>query len=141
MYRGCYQDMEVLSFVCGNCRGDNNLGNRRVIFEIDEEFEFDSEDDLFVLLRGILYYFVLNYFQLVLLDEFVYYRRINVSYVYRLGFMFWNDIFFLFITIIFIDYFDEVESFVNIYFGDVMYVYGLVKLLEFVIISIRNSIY
>lgn len=141
MHRGCHQDMEALSSVCGNCRGDNNPGNRRVILETDEEFELDSEDDPFALPRGTLYYSALNHFQLALSDELAHYRRTNVPHVHRPGSMFWNDIPFPFTTTTFIDYFDQVESFVNIYPGDVMYVHGLVKLPEPVTISIRNSIY
>ena len=131
MHRGCHQDMEALSSVCGKCRDDTNPGNRRVILETDEEFELDSEegeDDPFALPRGTLNYSALYHFQLALSDELADCRRTNIPHVHRPGSMFWKDIPSPFIMTTFKDYFVQVESFVNIYLGEVMYVHGLVKL-------------
>ena len=144
MHCGCHQDIEALSSVCGNCRDDTNPGNRRVILETDEEFELDSEedeDDPFALPRGTLNYSALYHFQLALSDELADYGRTNIPHVHRPGSMFWNDIPFPFTMTTFMDYFDQVESFVNIYPGEVMYVHGLVKLPVPVTTSVRNSIY
>lgn len=141
LHKSCYQDMVAFSASCGNCRRPNE--DRTMVLETDEELTAsDDENDPFVMHGGIEHYPHINHFQLLVSYEIDGYRRSGRPlFTHEPGSLYWNDLPFLFSPCPFYDYYNELESFVNVYPGETMFVHGLVKIPVPVTREVREIIY
>ena len=121
MHKSCHHQMVTRLRTCGNCRRENEAGQREIVLETDEEMDEESDEDPFSMGEGTIHTEVVRE-----LNEYRRDRRYLLTH--RPGSVFWQEMPFAMDPGVWLSYYYKLELFTRLFAEQPLYVHGIVRM-------------
>ena len=121
MHKSCHHQMVSRLPTCGNCRHENEAGQREIVLETDEEVE--SDEDPFSMGEGTIP--TSTHVERELIEYRRDMRYLNTHYP---GSLFWQEIPYVIDPGVWLDYYHKLELFTRLFAEQPLYVHGIVRM-------------